>query len=158
MCATCDGYFYRRKKIAIVGCGFYMKHELEYLSRMTPDITIFTHGNPLTEKLPYAINREKIKAFTGDFRIRAIETESGVYPIDGVFIALGAPSSLEFASQLGLIIEKNSLVVDHNYQTNVTGVFAAGDVIGGKLQIAKAVFDGMEAADSIYQYLKKSSD
>jgi thioredoxin reductase (NADPH) len=68
---------------------------------------------------------------------------------------LGVPSSVEFASQLGVIVEKTNLVVDENYQTNIPGLFAAGDIIGGKLQIAKAVYDGMNAADAIYDYVTK---
>jgi thioredoxin reductase (NADPH) len=154
LCATCDGYFYRKKKLAIIGCGAYMLHELEYLNRLTSDITIFTHGNDLDSDLEYPIIKDQILSFKGTDKVTHIETTQGLYPIDGVFIALGVPSSIDFASQLGVIVEKNSLVVDENYQTNVEGLFAAGDIIGGKLQIAKAVYDGMEAADAIYQYLK----
>lgn len=154
MCATCDGYFYRRKKIGIVGCGQYMKHELEYLSRMTKDITIFTHGNELNENLGFPIILEPIVEFGGTDKINFVKTEKGTHEVDGLFIALGAPSSLEFANQLGLIVEKGNLLVNKEYQTNVPGIFAAGDIIGGKLQIAKAVYDGMEAADYIYKYLK----
>jgi len=154
LCATCDGYFYRKKKLAIIGCGAYMLHELEYLSRLTSDITIFTHGNDLDSDLEYPIIKDPVLSFKGTDRVTHIETTQSLYPIDGVFIALGVPSSIDFASQLGVIVEKNSLVVDENYQTNVEGLFAAGDIIGGKLQIAKAVYEGMEAADAIYQYLK----
>lgn len=154
LCATCDGYFYRKKKLAIIGCGAYMLHELEYLSRLTSDITIFTHGNDLDSDLEYPIIKDPVLSFKGTDRVTHIETTQSLYPIDGVFIALGVPSSIDFASQLGVIVEKNSLVVDDNYQTNVEGLFAAGDIIGGKLQIAKAVYEGMEAADAIYQYLK----
>jgi thioredoxin reductase (NADPH) len=99
--------------------------------------------------------KDKITKFVGTEKITHIETKNGSYPIEGVFIALGIPSSVEFASQLGVIIEKNNLVVDANYMTNIPGLFAAGDIIGGKLQIAKAVYDGMNAADAIYSYLKK---
>lgn len=154
MCATCDGYFYRNKKIGIVGCGHYMKHELEYLSRMTKNITIFTHGHSLDDDLGFPVVDDSIIEFGGSDKISNIKTNNGIYEVDGVFIALGAPSSLEFANQLGLIVEKGNLVIDHTYQTNVPGIFAAGDIIGGKLQIAKAVYDGMEVADYIYKYVK----
>ncbi len=153
MCATCDGYFYRRKKVAIIGCGPYMMHELEYLKKISSDVTIFTDGNPLKYEVDIPVVTDKIIEFMGDEKLSAIKTENQTYPIDGAFIALGIPSSVEFASQLGVIIEKNNLKVDDNYMTNVPGLFAAGDVIGGKLQIVKAVYDGMNAADAIYQYL-----
>lgn len=154
MCATCDGYFYRKKKIGIVGCGHYMKHELEYLSRMTKDITVFTHGNELDEDLGFPIIKEPILEFGGIDKISYVKTKNGTHEVDGLFIALGAPSSIEFANQLGLIVEKGNLIINQEYQTNVPGIFAAGDITGGKLQIAKAVYDGMEVADYIYKYLK----
>jgi thioredoxin reductase (NADPH) len=155
MCATCDGYFYRRKKIAIVGCGAYMQHELEYLNRLSPDVTVFTDGHELLCEVKNPVIKEKITNFVGTEKITHIETKNGSYLVDGVFIALGTPSSIEFASQLGVIVEKNNLAVDENYQTNIKGLFAAGDIIGGKLQIAKAVYDGMNVADSIYKYLNE---
>lgn len=155
MCATCDGYFYRRKKVAIIGCGPYMMHELEYLKKITQDLTIFTDGNPLTYDIDIPIVTDKILSFMGEEKLTHIQTDHAIYPIDGAFIALGIPSSVEFASQLGVIIEKNNLVVDEQYMTNIPGLFAAGDIIGGKLQIAKAVYDGMNAADAIYAYIKE---
>jgi thioredoxin reductase (NADPH) len=155
MCATCDGYFYRRKKIAVVGCGAYMLHELEYLSRMSHDVTIFTDGRPLEDEVNHKVVTEPIVSFLGTEKVTHIETTNNQYEVDGVFIALGTPSSVEFASQLGVIVEKNNLLVNDQYETNIPGLFAAGDIIGGKLQIAKAVYDGMMVADSIYKYLGK---
>lgn len=156
MCAVCDGYFYRKKKIAVIGCGAYMLHELEHLKRMTNDVMVFTDGHPLDVSVDVPVIDEGIKKFGGDTKLTHIETKDHSYEVDGVFIALGTPSSVEFASQLGVIVEKGNLVVDKNYQTNVEGLFAAGDIIGGKLQIAKAVYDGMMAADAIFDYLKKT--
>ena len=158
MCATCDGFFYRKKKIALIGCGPYMLHELEYLKKMTQDITVFTDGNELKVEVDVPVVHEKITKFIGTEKLTHIETTSNTYEANGAFIALGTPSSVDFASQLGVIIEKNNLIVDKNYMTNVPGLFAAGDIIGGKLQIIKAAYDGMNAADAIYAYLnpKKS--
>ncbi|MBE0700885.1 MAG: FAD-dependent oxidoreductase [Acholeplasmataceae bacterium] len=155
MCATCDGYFYRKKKVAIVGCGSYMQHELEHLNRLSKDVLVFTHGNNLENPVHNEVVTDQIIRFNGEEKLTSIQTDKAVYPIDGVFIALGTPSSVEFASQLGVIVEKNNLIVDETYQTNIEGLFAAGDIIGGKLQIAKAVYDGMQAADAIQTFLKR---
>jgi thioredoxin reductase (NADPH) len=157
MCATCDGYFYRRKKLAIVGCGAYMQHELEYLNRISSDVTVFTHGSELPLDLDNPVVTETILEFKGNEKITHIVTTKQEYPVDGIFIAIGVPSSIDFASQLGVIVEKNSIAVDENYQTNIEGLFAAGDIIGGKLQITKSTYDGMLAADAIYAYLKNKS-
>jgi thioredoxin reductase (NADPH) len=154
MCAACDGYFYKKKKLAVIGSGAYMQNELNYLKRLTDDITVFTNGDTLTDTLDLPVIFEPLKALIGDQKVTHIETHLNKYPVDGVFLAIGAPSSLEFASQLGVIVEKGNVSVDENYQTNIPGLFAAGDIIGGKLQIAKAVYDGMNTADSVIKYLK----
>ena len=155
LCATCDGYFYRKKKLALIGDGKYMLQELSHLERVTQDITIFTNGKVLDVEVNYPVITEPIKSFVGNPKLKAIHTTEGSYDVDGAFVAIGTPSALEFAQTLGIIMDKQSIVVDENYQTNVPGLFAAGDIIGGKLQIAKAVYDGMMVAESMYDYLKK---
>ncbi|PKK97235.1 MAG: thioredoxin reductase, partial [Tenericutes bacterium HGW-Tenericutes-3] len=140
-----------------VGCGAYMQHELEYLNRIASDVTVFTHGSELPLDVNNPVVTETILSFKGTEKITHIVTDKNEYPVDGVFIALGTPSSIDFASQLGVIVEKNSISVNQSYQTNIEGLFAAGDIIGGKLQITKSAYDGMLAADSIYTYLKNKS-
>lgn len=153
-CATCDGFFYRKKKLAIIGSGPYMKQELKDLLRLSQDIRVFTNGAPLEVDVDVEVITDKILKFEGDKKVRQIKTSNHTYDIDGIFVAIGTPSSLDFAKKLGVILDKNDLIVDETYQTNIKGLFAAGDVIGGKLQIAKAVYDGMMVAESIYQYVK----
>ncbi len=155
LCATCDGYFFRRKKIALIGCGPYMAHELDFLSQINQEITIFTHGEALNVDVNFPVVKSKISKFIGETSLSQILTEDGKsYQVNGAFVAIGAPSSIDFATKLGVVVEKNSLVVDEYYQTNVPGLFAIGDVIGGKLQIAKAVYDGMMVTDYVKNYIK----
>ncbi len=157
LCATCDGFFYRKKKLAIIGTGKYMLSELTHLERVTDDITIFTNGKPFNEVTKYPVVNDPIKSFIGDSRLQAIHTKNETYECDGAFVAIGTPSALEFAQTLGIIMDKQNIVVDDTYQTNIRGLFAAGDIIGGKLQIAKAVYDGMMVAEAIYDCLKKNA-
>lgn len=155
MCATCDGYFYRKKSIAVIGNGPYMAHELSVLKRLSEHITVFTNGKQLETQVDVPVVTTPLQSFKGTTRITHIETiDAKLHTADGVFIAIGAPSSLEFASQLGVIVEKGHVIVDEKHMTNVPGLFAAGDIIGGKLQIAKAVHDGLNTADAIVSYLK----
>ena len=154
LCATCDGFFYRKKKLALIGTGKYMVQELNHLKRITDDITIFTNNKTLTETVDFKVVTEPIHSFIGDSKLKTIKTTSASYDFDGAFVAIGTPSALEFAQTLGILMDKQNIVVDQNYQTNIPGLFAAGDIIGGKLQIAKAVYDGMMVAESIYEYLK----
>jgi thioredoxin reductase (NADPH) len=156
-CATCDGYFFRRKKVAIIGCGAYMLNELAYLSLINKDITVFTNDNDLISSVDFPVVNSKITKFVGNNKLSHIETIDGkMHEIQGAFVAIGSPSSLDFATKLGVIIEKNNIAVDQNYQTNVKGLFAIGDVIGGKLQIAKAVYDGMMVTDHITDFIKNN--
>lgn len=154
-CATCDGFFYRKKKLAIIGCGPYMQQELKELEYITDDITVYTDGSELKQPVNHKVITSKIKSFDGDTKLTKIVTEDETYDTEGVFVAIGTPSSIDFAQKLGVVVDRNSLVVDAELQTNIPGLFAAGDVVGGKLQIAKAVYDGMVAAYSIHKYLKK---
>ena len=154
LCATCDGFFFRNKKIALIGDGPYMLHELSILKNLTSDVTIFTHGKELTLD-GFPVIKDLITSFSGDRRIEFIHTKEKAYEVDGVFVAIGSPSSIEFAQALGVILNNDDIVVDKQYQTNVPGIFAAGDVIGGFLQISKAVYDGSNAARFIHKYLRK---
>ncbi len=156
LCATCDGFFYRKKKLAIIGTGKYMLQELSHLKRVTDDITIFTNGKPFNEETGYPVVTEPIKSFVGKQKLQEIHTTKNVYPFDGAFVAIGTPSALEFAQTLGIVMDKQNIVVDENYETNIPGLFAAGDIIGGKLQIAKAVYDGMMVAEMIYNCLNNN--
>ncbi|CCV64895.1 Thioredoxin reductase [Alteracholeplasma palmae J233] len=154
LCVTCDGFFFRKKKIGIIGDGPYMLHELSLLTNLTDDITIFSNGINIKND-SYKVVTEPITGFYGDSKLTSLKTSNATYQLDGVFVAIGSPSALEFAQSLGIILDKETIIVDDNFQTNNPGVFAAGDVIGGFLQISKAVCDGTNAARKIHEYLRK---
>ena len=156
-CATCDGFFYRKKRLALIGSGSYMAHELSVLENITKDITVFTDGASLTaelsEDIPVVV--DKIEAIHDEERITAIEAGGKTYPIDGCFIAIGNASGFTLAKHLGIALKNNSIAVDQNYMTNLEGLFACGDAIGGLLQISKAIGEGASCATAIFSYLKK---
>lgn len=154
MCATCDGFFYKNKPIAIIGAGAYMEKELEVLENYTSNITIFTNGEQY-KSTKYLVIKEPIKSFQGENRLSHIITESNSYECKGGFIAVGHPQANELALKLGVLIESNNIIVNKSMETNITGVFAGGDAIGGKLQIAKAVYDGLKVSDGVHKYLKR---
>jgi len=152
-CATCDGFFYRNKNIAIVGNSNYMKEELEVLSRFTKNITILTNGLEF-ESDNYPVIKSKILSFNGQDKLESITFEDQTISFDGVFLALGQANALDFASHLGIAIKDNDIIVK-DYMTNIPGIFAAGDSIGGILQVSKAVNDGMTSAFKIKEFLNK---
>jgi len=71
-----------------------------------------------------------------------------------LFLAIGTPSATDFALRIGAFINNGEIAVDENFMTNVPGLFAAGDCIGGLYQIAKAVSDGAHVGLAINRYLK----
>lgn len=159
-CAVCDGFFYRGKRLALIGSGDYAAHELEALFAFTDQITVFTNGNPVSQLLESKNARlvtEPIQSLAGDGRVRAVIIGDGTeYEIDGVFVAQGTAGAADFARKLGVLTEGENIVVDEHFKTNIEGLYAAGDCIGGLLQIAKAVSDGAHAATRMISYCKKA--
>ncbi len=158
-CATCDGFFYRGKPIAVVGTGDYAASELGELTRFTKDIVLFTDGKPVTASFPVDVRRvaSPVARFEGDERLEAVVTaDGGRYPVAGAFIAIGTAGATDFAAKIGVTLEGDNITVDEGFMTNLPGLFAAGDCIGGYLQVSKAVSDGAHAAKSMVAFLKKS--
>lgn len=153
MCATCDGFFYKQKKVALVGSGPYMEQELKVLENYTNQITIFSQGEEITHDV-YPVVTDPILSFSGERKVKLIHTINGSFEVDGVFVAIGFPSANELALKLGIVQEKSNIIVDEQMMTNLPGVFAGGDCIGGKLQIPKAIYDGLLISDGIHHYLK----
>ncbi len=149
-CATCDGFFYRNKKIGIVGEGDYMLQELEVLKNFSKDIYVFSSLNVPGVNL---IN-EKIIEVYGHEKLKGVKTINNDYELDALFIAIGSQSGFSFAKHLGLLLDDNNNIQVENYMTNISGIFAGGDVVGGLLQVCKASSDGAIAAIKIKEYLK----
>lgn len=156
-CAVCDGFFYRGKRLGVIGSGAYALSELSELTRFTKEITLFTNGSPLTaQTIPEGLSivSEPILSIDGTDTVEGITTTEGTTPLDGVFVAIGTAGASDFALKLGVLTNGNDLAVDSDFMTNVDGLYAAGDAIGGFLQIAKAVSDGALAAKSMIRRLK----
>lgn len=156
-CAVCDGFLYRGKDVVVVGNGAFAKKECEYLKNIAKTVYLITDGQPLSVKIDKDIKiiDKKIVSVVGQNKVDFICLEDdSKLKADCVFIAQGSLSSFGIAKKLGLFVENNSIVVE-NYQTNIDGVFAAGDIVGGLLQISKAVSDGAQAGLNAVKYLKK---
>lgn len=156
-CAICDAAFYRNKNVAVLGNGDYAIGEIEELLPVVQSVTMITNG---TEPVEYRgekieINTKKIKEFRGNTKIQEIEFEDNtILNIDGIFIAQGVASSVDFAKKLGARIENNYIVVNENMETTVPNIYACGDCTGGIFQISKAVYQGTKAGLEIINKLK----
>jgi thioredoxin reductase (NADPH) len=164
-CTTCDGFFYKGLKVGVLGYNDFTIHEANELKAFTNNITIYTNGNKLqlsdkySEDIKeYKVNEDKIKSFNGgEFLDSITYDDDRTEEINGMFIAFGSASSADFAKKLGILTDndKKSIKIDKNYMTNLEGIFAAGDCIGGFKQIATAVGEGSLAAKGIIKYVRE---
>ena len=86
-----------------------------------------------------------------------IDLEDGTDIVNGLFIAYKTAGSTALAKKVGATIDGNKIVVNDKMQTNIKGLFAAGDCTGGLLQISKAVYEGAQAGTEIIKYLKEKA-
>ena len=158
-CAICDAFFFKGKDVAVLGNGKFAVHEVNDLLPVVKTVTMLTNGK---EKLSFRDERvnvldKKIKRISGESRLEKVEFEDNTsLPVSAVFIAEGTASSVDFAKRMGAEIADNNIVVDSKYMTSIPGMFAAGDCIGGLLQVSKAVSDGANAGIYVIDYVRKN--
>lgn len=161
-CSTCDGFFYNNLKVGVLGSKDFAIHEAVELETYTKDITLYTNGAALdvSEKFEKEMQRFKInnkaieKLHGNEFLQRIHFKDSTSEEIDGIFIATESASSIDFARKMGVLADENSIIVDKFQQTNLDGLFAAGDCTGGFKQISTAVGQGAMAGKKIIEYVK----
>lgn len=160
-CAVCDAFFYRKKKVAVVGAGAYALHEVKELLPVVGEVELLTNGEPITVAFPpeVHIHTMKISAITGGDRVEGVRFEDGTSSyLQGIFVACGVAGSADLAKKIGVFTEKSNITIDSNMATNVPGVFAAGDCTGGMLQVCKAVYEGAKAGTEAIKYVRKKNN
>lgn len=157
-CAICDGFFFKNKDVAVLGNGKYAISEANELINIAKSVTILTDGEEFVEKESNInIEKRKIRKISGENRLEEIEFEdNSKIKIDGLFIALGVAGGNDFAKKLGVITKNNKIIVNENMETNIPGVFACGDCVGGLLQISKSVYDGTIAGLQAIKYVREN--
>lgn len=168
-CVTCDGPFFKNKNVAVIGNTHFAGEEALQLLTYTPHVSILSHGRnfAFSEKMMEGIMKNKINLvktprvaeFIGSAKFEKMkcidETE---YIFDGVFLALGIATAADFATKLGVARtgpQNAFLVADpRTGETNVKGIYAAGDCTGGNAQAAKSAGEGCNAAISVIKLLK----
>ena len=147
-CAICDGFFYRNKSVAVLGSGNYAIAETNELINITDNITILTNGKKAPEFRAdnVKVDTKEIEEIEGTDKVEEVRFKDGTtIKTDGIFVAEGVAGSSEFAKKLGIITQKDKIVVNENMETNVKGIYACGDCTGGLLQVSKAVYEGAKA-------------
>lgn len=142
-CAVCDGFFYRKRTVAVIGEGEYAQHEYSALKNLAAKTYLLTDGKQPSFTADNTVTTE-IKRVVGDERVTAIEfTDGTLLAVDGVFVAVGALGSSAISKSVGVLTDKNgAIITDDRGRTNVPNLFAVGDCTAGIKQIGKAVADG----------------
>lgn len=168
-CVTCDGPFFKSKNLAVIGYANYAGDEALQLLTYTSDITIMSHGRDFSfsPKIQEGLEKNgvkflktpKLSEFIGTAKLEKLKFSDGSEAVyDGVFMALGIASASDFANKLGVARtgpQQAFIVADpRTGETNVQGVYAAGDCTGGNAQAAKSAGEGCNAAISVIKLLK----
>lgn len=179
-CATCDGFFYRNRDVAVVGGGNTAVEEAIYLTNFANSVTLIhrrdtlradkTLQKRLTENrkitvewdsvIEEIIGTENPKAVTG-VKIKNIKNDSSkILNVEGLFIAIGHHPNTEIFKN-GLDLDSNGYIKTkpNSCQTNVEGIFAAGDVKDPEFrQAVTAAGSGCIAALEAERYLSKTKN
>ena len=169
-CVHCDGALFRNKTVAVVGYGNGAARAVLYLANICDKVHLLTPREKLFAEAIYlerlgklsnlaATNGAKVIQIVGNDAVSGVEYTVGGTPrslkVDGVFVEMGMEPNIELAEGLGLELTKGGFIKVNrlNQETSMSGVYAAGDVTGGRMQVATAVGSGASAAISAMQYL-----
>ncbi|MBI5357773.1 FAD-dependent oxidoreductase [Candidatus Saccharibacteria bacterium] len=175
-CATCDGAFYREKKLVVVGGGNSAVQEAIFLTKYASHIDLLVRGPKFraSEVLQHELKKHQDKItvhfntttdeIVGDASDKVVAvrgtangSEPARFDCDGVFVFIGLKPNTEFLKDSGLEFDEIGLIkTDEELQTNVPGIFCAGDVrSGATMQIASATGEGATAALNMRKYLEE---
>jgi len=166
-CVDCDANFYKNAKVAIVGNESAAVSGALTLLFYADQVHLVSDQLKVSEQLDYQIRESEVIIHSGH-RVKEIVGEKVVegiildddqrLNIDGVFIETGAKGAIELAATLGVELDADKfkyIVADKQQQTNIQGIYAAGDICGPPFQMAKAVGEGCVAGLSAARYAKK---
>jgi len=170
-CATCDMPLFKGKKVAIIGGSNSAVMAAIYANDIASETYLIHRKDQLRAE---EIRQEQLKKtsvkiiwnsviekiigdkFVKKIIVKNIKTnETQEIEVDGIFIEVGQVPTTEIVKKAGLEIdEKGFIRINEKFETNIEGVYAAGDVIGSFAQIVTAAAEGAEAATNAYLYLK----
>ena len=173
-CATCDGAFYRDKKLVVIGGGNSGFQEALFLTRYASHIDLLVRSKVsasdiLQHDMQKLVDEGKVtvhlqtvteEIVATDGRVSAVNAikagETVTFITDGVFVFVGLLPNTQFLEGSGIELDDRGLIkTNEHLQTSIKGVFASGDVrSGATMQIASAVGEGASAALAIREYLE----
>jgi thioredoxin-disulfide reductase len=174
-CATCDGPFFKNKRVAVVGGGNAALDAAEYLSKICTEVHLLNRTDQYrafesainevrnTNNITVYENTE-IKEVKGNNKVESIlitnskTNEAKEIPLDGIFIEIGRIAKTDILASLVKRDERDQIIIDANCATSMPGIFAAGDATTIPIkQITVACGLGTIAILSAYQYLHQGA-
>ena len=170
-CATCDGAFYKEKRLAVIGGGNAALEEAVYLTKFASEVFIIHRRSGFRAAqvaIEHAQNNPKIdfklnytlEEIAGNDKVEKVilknkeSSEIEELQVDGVFIYIGTEPNTKFAADYFNTDDNGYIITDGLLRTNIEGVYAVGDIRNTPLrQVATAVGDGALAAVQIERYL-----
>jgi thioredoxin reductase (NADPH) len=171
-CATCDSAFYANKIVGIIGGGNTALTSALLLAKHSKKVYIIYRKNEFFKAEPAwieQIKKEKkievlfdsilTKLIGKDFLEEIEINGKKKLKVDGIFVEIGSVPNIEIAKQLKLNLDNDYIIVDKEQRTNVSGIFAAGDITNNSFkQIVTACAEGAIAAKNVYEELETSSE
>lgn len=161
-CALCDGAFFKGKEVAVIGGGSSAVSEAIYLSKIVKKVYLihrreeFRAENTLIDKLKQIenieliLNNEVTSLITDNNQLIGLKLKDHNINISGMFLYIGFIPNTDFLHNTALKLENGYIIVDSNGETNIEGVYAAGDVTKKEIyQIINAASEGALAAINI---------
>ncbi|MGP4074648.1 thioredoxin-disulfide reductase [Halobacillus sp. K22] len=173
-CATCDGFFFRGKKVVIVGGGDSAMEEATFLTKFADEVQVVHRRNELraskimqdraanNEKITWALNKTPVEMVSDGLKISGLkvkDNETGKeeeIQTDGIFVAIGHNPNTEFLEGKLDMDDKGYILVEHgSTNTNIPGIYACGDVQDQKYrQAITAAGTGCMAAMDAERHLE----
>ncbi len=170
-CAYCDGALFRNRTVAVIGYGNGAARAVLYLAGLCEKIHLLNVREELVAEAVYLDRINTLTNLSSSFGVEPISIQGDGFvtgvefkargkvrtlKVDGVFVEMGVAPNVDLAVDLGVELTKGGFVkVNRLTQaTNIPGVFAAGDVTGGRMQVTTAVGAGTSAAISAMRYIQ----
>jgi thioredoxin reductase (NADPH) len=152
-CATCDAALYKGKDVAVIGGTAEAEGEVNFLAELCNKVYYFPLYKGEVRVSPNVeVRLEKPQAILGEEKVKALSLSSGEeLHVSGVFVIRDFRPVEQLVE--GLKVDNGAIVVGRGMETNIPGIFAAGDCTGKPYQIGKAVGEGLTAALSAVAYL-----
>ncbi len=165
-CVDCDANFYRGATVAVTGDRSAAVDGALTLLDYAAKVYLVAEEIHVSKELLERIKASKVewikgsvKRIEGDRTVTSLQlTDGTVLAVEGIFIELGSKGALELAAQIGVQLDTESfkyIQVNRQQETNISGIYAAGDIVGPPYQMAKAVGEGCVAGMEAATYARK---